>query len=239
MITEVTAKVGSPAVEIYFVDSGPVSGSVDYTTLVIWHGAAFNGNIFRKLLPLAGDYNLRIIIPNRREYFGSNTKYTDAEMEDLVAGRSIFLKRLGLQVADFLIYLTTTYDIPKFATDRKSGGIVIIPWSIGNATPLALLGHPDFIPKERYIQLEPYLKDFVMYDPPHFSFGYPIPSDVEIYEPWTDPDCATPEELVQNFHYWVSSYFDHPGLASGSFSGLDFRKRGERSSVTNMTQEDI
>lgn len=38
-----TAPVDSIGNELFFTDSGAPAGTNDYTTLVIWHGSAFNG----------------------------------------------------------------------------------------------------------------------------------------------------------------------------------------------------
>ncbi|KAG6871570.1 hypothetical protein C0995_002970, partial [Termitomyces sp. Mi166 len=72
-------------INIYFTDSGAPPSSTDYTTLIILHGSAFNGEGFEKMHTFAHGYNLRTVIWNRREYPGS-TKYTDAEIDDLHNG---------------------------------------------------------------------------------------------------------------------------------------------------------
>ncbi len=45
--------------------------------------------------------------------------------------------------------------------------------------------------------------------------------------------------MFANFGYWVSTYYDHPDLASRSPNGLDFSKRGTRPSIENMTPDDM
>jgi hypothetical protein len=37
------APVDNNGTELFYLDSGPVPGSTDYTTLVIYHGSAFTG----------------------------------------------------------------------------------------------------------------------------------------------------------------------------------------------------
>ncbi|KZT28994.1 hypothetical protein NEOLEDRAFT_689420 [Neolentinus lepideus HHB14362 ss-1] len=238
MTTYSTAKVGPEDIEFYFADSGPVAGSSDYTTLVMFHGSAFNSHSFHKLLPLAAPLNLRLVIVNRREYRGSS-RYTNEEITHLQAGRKLFLERIGLHVAEFLHYYAETYDIPKISDDRRRGGFALLGWSIGVATVLALLGHPDAIPKEYYGRLEPYLRTVVLYDPPYLAFGYEITGVVNPYNPWTDPSIPTPEERYQKFHHWVSSYYDHPDTSSGSMLGLDYRPRTAQASIDNMPKEEL
>ncbi|KAG6886754.1 hypothetical protein C0995_005196, partial [Termitomyces sp. Mi166 len=72
-------------INIYFTDSGSPPSSTDYTTLIILHGSAFNGEGFEKMHAFAHGFNLRTVIWNRREYPGS-TKYTDVEIDDLHNG---------------------------------------------------------------------------------------------------------------------------------------------------------
>ncbi|KAK0502173.1 hypothetical protein EDD18DRAFT_1065220 [Armillaria luteobubalina] len=221
---------------LFFTDSGPVAGSTDYTTVVIFHGSTFTGHTFHKLLPMAAENNLRLVIPNRRGYAGS-TKYTDEELAEITAGKTEFLQRLGSESAYFLAWFIKTNNIPKIGADGKSGGLATIGWSFGITTPLAILSHPEAIPKETYDSLEPYFRQMIFYDPPNIAFGYDQPP--EGYNPWIDPELKTVEEIFDNFGYWVSGYYDHPDLASRSLSGLDFSKRGARPSIKNMTPDDM
>lgn len=39
-----TAPVDDNGIQLFYTDSGPVPGSTDYTTLVIFHGSAFNSS---------------------------------------------------------------------------------------------------------------------------------------------------------------------------------------------------
>ncbi|TFK54470.1 hypothetical protein OE88DRAFT_1733125 [Heliocybe sulcata] len=238
MATYSTAKVGPEGIEFSFADSGAVAGSNDYTTLVIFHGSAFNSHSFHKLLPLASSHNLRVVVVNRREYRGSS-RYTEEEITHLQEGRKLFLERIGLHVVEFLQYFAETYDIPKITVGKDKGGIAVMGWSIAVATVLAMLGHPDTIPKEYYERLEPYLRTAVLYDPPYHAFGYEITGDVDAYNPWTDPTIPTAEERYKTFQYWVSSYYSHPDIRSGSMRGLDYRHRTDQASIDNTAKEDM
>ncbi|EPQ56059.1 hypothetical protein GLOTRDRAFT_14287, partial [Gloeophyllum trabeum ATCC 11539] len=208
-----TAVIDAEGTEIFFTDSGPVEGSSDYTTYVMYHGSAFTGDMFHKLLPFAANAkdNVRLVILNRRDYVGSS-KYSDAELEDLNAGRKVFMERTAVEVGNFLAWFIEKNQIPRITSDGKSGGLAVGGWSIGSATPLSLFGHPEAVPKELYAKLEPYFRLLIFYDPPHLTFGYEQPP--EGYNPWTDPDFPTPLELFDNFRYWVSGYYEHAGLPS-------------------------
>jgi len=203
--------------------------------LIVLHGSAFTGDGFERLHDYAHRYNLRTVIWNRRDYPGS-TKYTDAELDDLNNGRKVFLDRLAIQVADFLKQYIEKESIPKITADRKFGGFAIMGWSMGSATAMPLFSDPSLISPELYTLLEQYVKDLVLDDPPYLSFGIPLPADEKTYNPWADPDCKTPEELYQNFGYWVSSYYDHPDV-SGTIHGLNYEKRAGIPTVTTWTPE--
>lgn len=50
-------------------------------------------------------------------------------------------------------------------------------------------------------------------EPPHLTWGTLDEQPAEGYNPFIDPDNTTPDELVQNFGLWVTSYYEHPNLA--------------------------
>ncbi|KIY44519.1 hypothetical protein FISHEDRAFT_25621, partial [Fistulina hepatica ATCC 64428] len=208
--------------QLFYADSGPVPGSDDYTTVCLYHGTMFYGPIFYKLFPYCASHNIRLVVVNRKEYPGSS-KYTDDEIEDLHACRQVFLQRLGTEVADFLVWFISAHDIPRIGLHQKSGGIAVVGWSMGAATILPLLAYPELVPAGIRAKLSPYIKDYILYDPPYLALGYSLPADHNAYNPlWTDPDCESPEERYTNFKLWISSYFKHPDVVR-SIHDLDFR----------------
>lgn len=231
-----TATIDSKGSQFFYTDSGPVPGSSDYTTLVIYHGSAFTGDTFHKLLPLGAKDNVRLVILNRRDYAGSS-KYTDAELDDLNAARKTALERIALDVANFLVWFVDTQHPPPASADGKTGGLALMGWSLGNAMPLALFAHPEVVPKETYAKLEPYVRLLILYDPPFLTFGHDQPPDV--YSPFTDPAFKTPQEIFDNFQYWVSGYYDHPDLGSRTVRGMDFSKRGKDASAGHFTPKEM
>lgn len=174
------APVDNKGTEIFYTDSGPVPGSTDYTTLVIYHGSAFTGREFRssfdasttsfisdldtfhKLLPFGAKDNIRLVIVNRREYAGS-TKYTDDDLKDLNEGKVSFMEILAAEVAHLLVWFVETHNIPKASVDHKSGGLSIMGWSMGNTTSMSVFGYPEAVGQEAYVKLEPYLRQFILY----------------------------------------------------------------------------
>ncbi|KAJ7671871.1 hypothetical protein B0H17DRAFT_192843 [Mycena rosella] len=250
--TEHTLKLPD-GIEILYTDSGAPQ-TADYTTLVIIHGTGFNACMcsssydvisfigcsldgFVRLQEHAHKHNLRIVAWNRRGYHGS-TKYTDEELADLKAGRKIFLDRLAVQTAWFLEHFIKHEKTPKATADRAAGGFILLGWSFGNVTALALFADPAVIPKALYETVEPHLRSLVLYDPPFQALGYPHPMPTGVYDPFKDPECTTPEELYENFKQWVASYYKHPDIATGHPSGMSFEKRTDKRTISQWTEEE-
>ncbi|KAF7341425.1 Aminodeoxychorismate synthase [Mycena venus] len=232
--TEHTVKLPD-GIELLYTDSGaPISAS--YTTLIVLHGSGFNGDGFVPLHEFAHRNDLRVILWNRRDYRGS-TKYTDAELEDLAAGRKVFQDRLAMQLAWFLEHFIKHENTPKISVDHGSGGFILIGWSFGNATTLSLLADPAVLPTALYETIEPYLRSVVLYDPPYIALGYELPGHESVYDPFTDPDCSTPAAIYDNFKHWVSSYYTHPDIASGKPSGMSFAKRTAKRTYVGWSEE--
>lgn len=99
---------------------------------------------------------------NRREYAGS-TKYSDEDLKELNAGEKTFMERVGLETARFLLWFAETRQIPKISTDRKTGGLAVMGWSMGVPLSTAVLGYPEVIEEHLYTSLEPYFRRLILY----------------------------------------------------------------------------
>jgi hypothetical protein len=153
---------------------------------------------FHKLLPFGAKDNIRLVIVNRRDYVGS-TKYTDDNLKDLNEGKAAFMERLGAEVAHLLIWFAETHKIPKISADGKSGGISVMGWSIGTATPMALLAYPDFIGKDTCAKLEPYFRQLILYG----MFSDHISDPIQLSVPQTPrsfPSVMTAPRGLQPFY---------------------------------------
>lgn len=235
-----TACIDTEGTEYSFMDSGPVAGSSDYTTLVIYHGTVFNGESFRKLFPLLNTTlnNTRLIVVSRRSY-GESAKHTEAEIAKLAQGSSSeFLEVLAQDVANFLIWIINNLDIPRIGAERKSGGLAIVGWSAATSTTLALLGQPQAIPKESYDKIEPYLRKLIIYDSPLMAFGYDFPP--EPYNPLIDQaSFESLQEWLDHLNIWFSSYYSHPDTPSRALSGLDTTsRRGDQTTMDRLTEQE-
>lgn len=192
---------------------------------------------FEKIHLHSHQRNLRTVIVNRRDYYGS-TKYTDAELDDLNHGRKVFFDRLAIQMAYFIKHLVDE-GIPKISSDRAGGGVAVMGWSIGAVTMLALFSDAGLLSSSLYKELQCYVKDFIIYDAPASAFGYTLPDGEQAYRPWNDPEFKTWEERENGFGIWVSSYFDQHDLSTGQVDRLDTRKRTDRNTFDRFSQTEL
>ncbi|KIK69363.1 hypothetical protein GYMLUDRAFT_152793 [Collybiopsis luxurians FD-317 M1] len=202
----------SEGIELSFTDGGPPPNSVDYTTLFVVHGTAFNAYQFKKLHEHAHAFNFRVVTLHRRDHAGS-TPYSPSELEEIQQSDRVFWERISAQLAELLKSFIEHEDIPKptVTEGRRSGGIALMGWSFGCATVLALLGLPEnsrISDNELHNFLSQYIGDFILYDPPFLALGYPVSPDGPNYSPWLDPNIA-PADFPAIFGKWVGSYYDH------------------------------
>ncbi|KAF8823569.1 hypothetical protein HHX47_DHR10000167 [Lentinula edodes] len=129
-----------------------------------------------------------------------------------------------------------------------SGGIAIMGWSAGCQMIFSIFGaaHNPMIANEEYALLQQYIGKFMLYDPPHVAFGYPVPFDNKNYVPWEDTSLK-PEDIPVAFSEWVSSYYDHPCYdfatrslpSSATIHDLNgIPKKTRRTSVYDWSEED-
>ncbi|TFK64108.1 alpha/beta-hydrolase [Pluteus cervinus] len=219
--------------EIFFADTGPVIGSDNYTTLVIYHGTGCNGSIFSRLIPLAADSNVRLVVPNRRNYKGSS-KFTETDLNNLYGGRPELLDQMATDVAGFLTWFLNNHDIPTASTDAKAGGLCVLSWSFGTATLLSFLGRPEVTGTRLHSLLAPFLRKVIIYDSPVHAFGWEIPTSG--YSPFTDSSTEHPAE--GGALYW-STHYTHGSIDNGEISALDTTSRfGVRSTLELISQAD-
>ena len=127
---------------------------------------------FKKLLPLAHKYNVRIVLPNRRDYPGS-APFSPEELANLsklanatpgspeaVEGTEQEMKARAREVYDYLIDLVKTERIPP--VQGQTGGIVLAGWSLGATWITALLAHVATFPVGD-IRLSEYVRRLVYY----------------------------------------------------------------------------
>ncbi|TFK73217.1 alpha/beta-hydrolase, partial [Pluteus cervinus] len=232
-----TATIDKEGSQIYFVDTGPVAGSNNYTTLFMYHGTSFNGATFRKLIPLAPARNIRLVLINRRNYHGS-TPYSTIDVENLYSGHKSILERMALDVSGLLNWFLDHNEVPQISEDGKSGGICLLGWSMGGATVLAFLGQPGIVGNETYVRLEPYLRRLVIYGTPVHALGFDIPT--QVYYPFITSSERNTPAAMKAFAYWVGTHYSHPGdIDTNDISALDTQSpHGIRPHIETLSEED-
>src|ERR1700733_12071166 len=110
--------------------------------------------IFSKWLPLAAECSVRLILPNRRGYPGSDA-YDDEEAGLLEKPEPLnleeFFRLRACELFDFLSEF-----VEKEKVNEK--GLIVGGWSYGNVSILAFLAHVDEIAaKNPAVQLHLYI----------------------------------------------------------------------------------
>ncbi|KAK1235464.1 hypothetical protein PQX77_001316 [Marasmius sp. AFHP31] len=214
-------------IKIFFTDTGAPTNSKDYTTLVIIHGFGFPGASFEPLQSQSQTelFNLRVVVLNRRDFSGS-TPFSDVELEALRGDESLaqgFHGDLGLHMLLFLRKFVEEEGVPPILTNveertQRSGGIVVMGWSMGSTFAIAPFASPGVVKDDTYKVLERYVKGLVLYDPAHSALGFPIPSNVDakkLYTPWTDPVPKNSHQVFDKFVPFICSRYRYEYAARG------------------------
>ncbi|EIM81546.1 alpha/beta-hydrolase [Stereum hirsutum FP-91666 SS1] len=204
-------------------DTGAPDGRNDYKTLVILHGLAWSREIFARLLPMAPQFNARIILVNRRDYPGS-TPLDDSDRKNLSSFNSStaeaaqnirsYMRDRARDVYDFLCELVAAECIPGVS---DGGGIIMAAWSFGGSLITALLAYlktfevPDVV-------LGEYIRRFILLDPHYHILGFPrCPG---LFSPIEDPSLS-PSEGLAKFPEWVSGFYSHTLSPSFPISAVE------------------
>lgn len=122
--------------------------------------------VFNRLLPLAPQYNIRLVLVNRRDYPNSSP-YTDKDLEKLNSTddwtQNQFAKGRAQEYATFIKQFVEQEGVPEMTADGKDGGIVLLSWSSGVAYTITLLSFADSLPEDLRNAIEPYLRSYVSF----------------------------------------------------------------------------
>ncbi|KAI0075966.1 hypothetical protein K474DRAFT_1645816 [Panus rudis PR-1116 ss-1] len=213
------AQVDDHGIALYYEDSGAPTGSSNYTTLVLIHGALYNNGIYRRMFQFAGTNNLRLIIVNQRDYHPSSP-LTSEELALLTSPELTLqdhgLRRMSHQIAKLLVHIVDVLQVPPMsetADGRRQGGISFLGWSLSTFLSTGLLAHADSLPTSVKVRLEPYLRSVVIYDGALMPLGDRLPPMIfeenvpkGYYWPHLDMSISV-EERMSRFLVWLSSYY--------------------------------
>jgi len=197
--------------------------------------------VFKRLLPLAHGQQIRLVLPNRRDYPGSKP-YTQEDVDLIQSAdskqHSQFFSDRAIDLAEFIVAFAEKECLPKVDASGTSGGVAIMAWSSGNVYAQPLLSLPEGIPLSTKSKLEEYLRLYVIFDIPLWVLGdKSTPGLTKELR-----DTSIPFQVrVKRFNHWVSAYYDHPSTSSRRREDLQFWPDSDaRSTVTsNMTESEF
>ncbi|KAI5994489.1 Alpha/Beta hydrolase protein [Pisolithus albus] len=227
-------------VEFFYEESG-LSGldPTNYTTVVLVHGMGFSGAVFRKLFPFGAEHNYRIVSLYRRGY-GLSTPWSEEELGLLQSSdgedHKAYLRLAGLQIIKFLLTFAASQSIPRYSKEQKTGGLILLGWSLGVAYSNGALANLDALTTEELRDLESYLHTAIYYDASLVATGLqsPRPFQSSLFAP-------TVEERWEIFKQWVSSFFAHPNVHSHDASDLELvhPRQDKPGSLQGLSDEEV
>ena len=145
------------------------------------------------MLPYASNYGLRIFTMNMRDYRDSSPYspeeladlasteievqasavrqfgHSPEELADLASTeievQASAVRQFGREIAGFIKHVCTTKSIPQVVCDgdRKTGGVVLMTWSMSGLAVLSILGDPDTLESQDKAVLSQYLRKVILY----------------------------------------------------------------------------
>ncbi|KAK7055273.1 hypothetical protein R3P38DRAFT_2846113 [Favolaschia claudopus] len=198
-------------VELSYIDSGAPAGAATYPTIFAIHGIIFSNLVFQKLMDSASSLGVRVVGINRRPFPGS-TPFTDAELNVIYTGgsgtaeRQAELDARGHELGTFIANFITQFNLPRLSADGKTGGAVLLGWSLGAPFALAAVSAAGSLPPATLETLSANLRSIIVYEPAPLAIGLPTPS--QNWNPLVD--STIPADLqLEAFGQWVTAYFDN------------------------------
>ncbi|KAJ7830740.1 hypothetical protein B0H14DRAFT_3464600 [Mycena olivaceomarginata] len=145
------------------------------------------------------------------------------EIAELHAGDKAFQDRLAMQTAWLLEHFIVHEHTPKPTVDGKNGGIILMGWSFGGASALALLADPGIVPPQLYQNIEPYLRSprsLRCVDPPFEALGHTPTTAPELYNAFAYPEYTTFDAKFATSSIGSALTFPHSDIASADATGM-------------------
>ncbi|KAK7055271.1 Alpha/Beta hydrolase protein [Favolaschia claudopus] len=213
----------SPKVELSYLDTGAPPRVTNYPTIFAIHGMIFTNLVFQKLMDLAPSQGVRVVAINRRPFPGS-TPFTDAELNVIYTGgsgdaeRQTQLDNRGREISNFIVNFITQNRLPPISNDGKTGGAIILGWSVGAPYAMAALSSADSLPLASRVVLAAYLRSVVIYEAAPIAIGLPTPP--QNWNPLVDGSIPADLQL-EAFGQFITAYFDQ-NLAPRSLDALEW-----------------
>jgi len=162
------APVDTVGTQLFYEDSGAPPHSTTYATIVVIHGAYFNGGVFKPTFPFAAQQNLRLVLLNQRDY-AMSTPYNEVELKQLTSGdkdrQEDFIHSRVEELGRFLEWYIEKEAIPLLVEvdGGRTGGLSLMGWSSGNHLSLSFFARGDIMPGKTRAMLDRYLRSLVIY----------------------------------------------------------------------------
>lgn len=122
--------------------------------------------MFRRLFPFGPEHNYRLVSLYRRGYPGSSP-LTEEELALLQSSDAESQKKymglLGLQIARFILGFAASQALPAYDAENKSGGIVLLGWSLGGLFLNTVLANLDGLAADELHNLDSLLHTTITY----------------------------------------------------------------------------
>ncbi|TFK82032.1 hypothetical protein K466DRAFT_315818 [Polyporus arcularius HHB13444] len=233
-------QVDDKGTELAYLDTGAPQGTHDYLTIVAIHGMVFCAPIYERIMKSSADAGVRFVAVNRRDYPGS-TPLSEEDLRVLESGtdeeRATFLRTQAVQLATFLDRYIQQHNIPAISSDRKTGGILLLGWSLGCTFGLSILSNADIYPEAMRTRLALYLRSYIMFEPPTVAIGSPRPK--QLWSPVIDTTLPEDQRSAA-FVVWVTSYFKHGDLSTRDTDVISYwiPARSRAPSIFNFTDDE-
>lgn len=128
--------------------------------------------VFHPMIPFASQYNLRLVLVNRRDYPGSSP-YSDEDLRNVQdteddKGYEAFFRARASEFAKFIEWIITHENVPKADWKSNTGGVFLMAWSAGNGYAISMLSYVDLLPEATRNIIQPYLRGFIFFGARHF-----------------------------------------------------------------------
>ncbi|KAH9937694.1 Alpha/Beta hydrolase protein [Fomitopsis serialis] len=201
------APVNDDGTQLHYEDTGVPPGCPGYITLVLIHGAIFNGATFKLMFPQAVEHGMRLVAVNMRDYRGS-TPYTDTDIEALGSDdperQQSMIRARGLEIASFLVWFVRKENIPAYAADSGTGGLSLLGWSWGNVVTMAFMAQASELSKDTRCLLDVYMRSLIILDSARQGLG--VPAAVMEGLDSTGSDTDIPPEPDERWLSWTVHY---------------------------------
>jgi len=231
--------VNDSGIQIAYTDTGAPSQS-PYITIVAVPGMCFSAAIFKRVQSVAIKRGVRFVALNRRNYPGT-TPYNEEEIKVISSGtkeqRDAWHRDRGHEVGMFIHKLIVRENLPPISADRRTGGVILLGWSIGAGDVNNTIAHADTLPSEVRTSLASYMRSMIVQDSHRVMLGDSM--EPKHYTPLMD-DQIPPEDRLEKFGYWVSSYFQHGDLSTRNLDVLSWVEPStiHPATLSNMTADE-